>query len=245
MEEAKRLLREARAERRSPKNLEYCRPFREKRDELVEIVRPYQDQFQTLLQKCTRDVVSYQYATGGAVMHRGVYCPSPVLDIYTNVKRGRLLSDIKSKAKRSFKYGFDIHNRMRVVYRVEKHGSTEIILYEKDKELGLTFASDGLLIEFSVCTFRDERITEYISGIYQYWDESIHEFTDERYFYNEEGLCRTEIYDCFLDLPTVGHLELLFTHNEDGYLEKYTFVDYKYNEKMREIQHDVDVKRKI
>ncbi|XEC94050.1 hypothetical protein AB6A23_22320 [Paenibacillus tarimensis] len=59
--------------------------------ELVSVKHEYADQLPQLRVAAEKNIVRLAYSKGGEVIHRGFYCPSPVMDIIIGgMKRGRL-----------------------------------------------------------------------------------------------------------------------------------------------------------
>ncbi len=85
--------------------------FFEKEKYFEVIYRNYENKLDYFYNQAENQVVKKEYARGGECIHRGFYCPSPVLDIIVgNCKRGKLVK--KPRKQPDYEYWFDSHNRL-------------------------------------------------------------------------------------------------------------------------------------
>ncbi|MEH6949139.1 hypothetical protein V7068_19130, partial [Bacillus sp. JJ634] len=81
--------------------------------ELIATRNEYEDKLSQLRTSTEQAITKFEYLKGGETIHRGYYCPSPILDLIVgNAKRGRLLKRKPDFGKFTYEYGFDIDNRM-------------------------------------------------------------------------------------------------------------------------------------
>lgn len=124
--------------------------------ELVSIRNEYEEQlhrFRTLTEK---EIVNVQYSEGGETIHRGYYCPSPVLDLIVGgLKRGKLYKRKPDFGKYSYEYCFDSNNRLILVKGVnefttpDSNYNEEYLLYNDDTISGVEFRHTGDIVAVS------------------------------------------------------------------------------------------------
>lgn len=214
---------------------------------LSELVEKYSKQYQYFYDTCTRDVVRTEYSIGGSTIHRGYYCPSPVFDIVTGgVDRGKLLNRLTSKNRFTYKYGFDVKDKLLVV----QHGnSKEFLITEGDVEQGFTFSKKFGIEVVSECRYIGKQIQSYILGLY--YEDRVIEYTQENYQYSEVGLEIVDFirFNNYLKIPIYEHERYRFKH-KNGYLSQYEVIDcedelIKKSEKSYNRIFDINIKRKI
>ena len=217
---------------RSDENKLYCKPYVRECERLAEIAMQYKDNCQQLYDELSSDVVRYEYAVRGETLYRGYYCPSPVQDIVIgNCKRGKLLKKLTILSKPTYKYGFDSHNELVIVdiLPVEvSFGEKEIIIRQGDTETGIRFSPHHGIVELCECRYQDGKISSYILCVYNPYDDHVSEFMKEEYRYSSEGLATADFYDFLNDeqAPILVHDQYRFQHDSEGFLSKYTSVDF-------------------
>jgi len=221
---------------RSKENLEICRSFIAECQRLANAAKKYENQFQTLKDQLSKEIVLEKYSTGGEGLYRGYYCPSPIMDIVMrNCNRGRLLSRITKRSKPTFKYGFNVDGNLILAtnfrYDIDAIG-TEIILRDGKKETGISFQEwDGerRLEQLSESIYRDNRIISFINCFYLDYDNSVSIYNREEYTYSNEGLGTAHMYRFSNHkgtFPILNHEEYRFKHDNDGYLSQFTVIEY-------------------
>ena len=240
---------------RSDENKLYCQPYVRECERLAEIAARYKDNCQQLYNELKETVVRYEYAVRTKVLHRGFYCPSPVQDIVIgNCNRGKLLKRLTARSRPTYKYGFDSHNELVVVeiLPVEKSfGAKEIILRSGNTETGLCFSINDGISALSECRYHDGQLISYINCVYLPFDERVSEYMKEEYSYSAEGLETANLYS-FLNnekAPIMVHDQYRFKHDKEGFLSKYTSVDFEGDTVKDSVWNDheftVYIKRKV
>jgi len=255
----------------SDENRIACMPFISECQRMAEISKMYTDQYQLLYDKLRAESVRVEYGKGGTIMgHRGYYNPSLTKDlVISNANRGRLLKRVTASTKPDYKYWFYADGKLTVVDGYardlrEDAWPKEIILYQGDKEIGITFQNEYGIQAVSECIRRDNKLITYILSYGNIYEDGYSQYMREDYRYTEEGLNTADCYE-FLNpkfpgaemlmdsryiKPILRHSRYSFTHDEEGYLSKYTTDEYKSTGERIEYGtprqwHDVPLKRKV
>ncbi|WP_169007344.1 hypothetical protein [Faecalispora jeddahensis] len=214
---------------RSDENKNICKPFLLECQRFSDIARHYGGKSQALYEELISKVISEEYSTGGELLHRGYYCPSPILDIIVgNSSRGKILKRLTSKSKPTYRYRFDGNNNIIIINYIHLN-CDEIIIRKGELETGIAFSKDFGIHTLSECNYCDSQITSYIYCLYDSSKNSVVEYRKENYSYSEEGLEAVDIFK-FLNSkssPILQHDQYHFQHDENGYLSKYTVINYE------------------
>lgn len=172
--------------------------------------------------------VKIEYAAGGDI-HRGFYCPSPVLDIVVgNINRGRILKRVTATSRASHRFGFSGDNKL--LYAEELCGgevpSTEYLIEQRDVRYGITINADQELAAISEEILQNQKVIQYsYMNVYPdhdgYFCANLHV---ERFFYDEQGLKSSEKEE-FEPFVNVFQKYRYDFERKDGYLSTYTFTD--------------------
>ena len=191
-------------------------------------------------------VVRTEYSSGGEVLPRGYYCPSPIYDIVTgNCKRGKLLKRMTSRSKPTYEYCFDKDDKLIVVNHLFDN-CAEILEYHNDVVIGITFSKEENIEITSVIESKyDEngRIISFISAHSSYNDCYMDHLEKESYTYNQMGLYKAESFD-YLDNEKSGlvnYYRYAFEHDDGGYLKAYKVETSPFEDDI----YEVSVKRKV
>ena len=174
------------------------------------------------------NVVKVEYATGGDI-HRGFYCPSPVLDIIIgNVHRGRILKRVMAQSKINHRFGFDARHRLIYTEALVDGivSSTEYLFVQDNFRFGITIQSAYELVSISEEVFENQKLTRY-SHLSVYPDQDGYFCSNlyvETYLYDVQGLksSEKEEYQPYVNVLHKYHYDF---ERENGYLSTYTVVD--------------------
>ena len=109
----------------------------------------YAENTQELIQAARSETVRLEYGRGGSVLRRGYYCPALVKDIIIgNCSRGKLIHSFRKPP--DYLYHFDAAGKLRLA---ENNFSTELILWEGNRELGFVVERKDGLCGLSVCDY--------------------------------------------------------------------------------------------
>lgn len=178
--------------------------------------------------KDNRTIKKILYSIGGETIHRGYFCPSPIIDLYTsNVRRGRLL--IKPTKEISYKYYFDENNNIIKSYIFDKDTETynkEYIWYENNIQYSICLDQKNYIEYVSQSIYKNNKIIEYEIFLYL-GDNSVMDIHNEKYYYDENN-----------------KLKYATTYNYNKYKEQYivSFRDlmkFNKNEKEKVISYDI------
>jgi hypothetical protein len=177
--------------------------------ELVSIRNEYEEQLHRLRTLTEKEIVNVQYSKGGETIHRGYYCPSPVLDLIVGgLKRGKLYKRKPDFGRYSYEYCFDSNNRLILVKGVnefttpDSNYNEEYLLYNDDTISGVEFDHTGDIVAVSRCTYENNNIVKYersVCSLPQYADLYMEEYAYEYNLLSEvrtfKVTPRIEIYE--------------------------------------------------
>jgi hypothetical protein len=235
----------------SAENLHHCKPFKLECERISKIAIEYSLVCDDIYEELNSNVTRYEYSTGGKTIHRGYYCPSPVLDIIVGgCNRGKLLKRLTSKSKPTYKYGFNDQNQL-IISNYIHLNLNEIIIHKKNSTTGIVFSKDFGINTISECVYHDGRIASYICCLYFADEKSVTEYKKEEYGYSSNGLEYVDTYT-FLnskDTPILSRDRYQFMHDSNGYLSQYNVTEYE-GEKAKEpygedFVYDVRILRKV
>lgn len=202
--------------------------FRLECQRFAEIAKQYANQYQKLLNVLICEITRKEYSTGGEVLHRGYYCPSPVLDIITgNCNRGKLLKRVTSKSKPTYEYGFNGQGNLITVDNIHL-GQKEIIILQNKLETGIVFSEEYGIQAISECAYSDNLIESYVFCLHNPYENQVVEYTKEEYTYSTSGLSEMDVFR-FLnsqEAPILRHEKYCFQHDTEGFLSQYTAAEY-------------------
>jgi hypothetical protein len=142
--------------------------FKKDISELVKIKNKYADCLSQLRPSSEKKIVRFEYSKGGETLHRGYYCPSPVLDLIVgNSKRGRILKRKPDFGKFSHEYGFDAADKLIRVRGVSEFTTPnsnydkEYLIYLEDVVYGVQFNNMSELDCVSKCPYTNGNILKY------------------------------------------------------------------------------------
>jgi hypothetical protein len=177
--------------------------------ELGCIRNEYEEQLLRLRTLTEKEIVNVQYSKGGETLHRGYYCPSPVLDLIVGgLKRGKLYKRKPDFGRYSYEFCFDSNNRLILVKGVnefttpDSNYNEEYLLYNDDTTSGVEFDHTGDIVAVSRCTYENNKIVKYersVCSLPQYADLYMEEYAYENNLLSEvktfEVTPRIEIYE--------------------------------------------------
>ena len=168
-------------------------------------------------------------------LHRGVYCPSPVLDILiTNSKRGKILIRPSERSNITNRYVYDKADRLIFTdnYFDGKMASAEYLLYEDNTVYGVTVGMSGRLVSISEEQYSEGRLESYLCAYYsgEKYNYYCRQLDCEKYGYDEQGLLDWDYYQIHYEWEAVApsgfikHDRYRFVR-EDGWLKSFTRID--------------------
>lgn len=141
-----------------------------------------------LLTQAREQVVRIEYGVGGTI-HRGYYCPSPILDIIIGRTKRGVLRKKSGEKEKTHVYGFNSEDQL--VYVEHPWNAQECIFRSDDREFSVVYdASWGdrtKIVMVCECIYEQgklQRYTEFKVSPY-HW---VIDFTREEYAYSPLGL---------------------------------------------------------
>lgn len=173
-----------------------CQRFQTECNRLATIAQSLLEQKDLLQESCDTNTVRREFASQSRYLHRGFYCPSPVLDkIIGNAKRGRILKRITSASKPTHEYGFDASGRLLWCTAFDRGSvlSIEYLIYDGHAVYGITFNSYGIEA-ITEEVYEDGKLVRYIHCLCTAVDNAVdcRHLECEHYSYEEDHLCGCE-----------------------------------------------------
>lgn len=202
------------------------KPFILECQRISDIATQYKDKCQFYFEELCHKVVREEYSVGGEVLHRGYYCPSPIYDIVVgNANRGKLLKRQTSRSNPTYKYGFDMNDNL---ITISQSYNNEFIIWNGETEIGISFSKDFGIEHISECFYNGRQIQSYVFCLYNQNENHIVQYQRENYEYSEFGLKTADFMNFFENEkpPILQHDKYHFQHDNEGFLSKYTVVEY-------------------
>ena len=170
-----------------------CQRFQAECNRLATIAQSLLKQKYLLKESCDANTVRREYASQSRYLHRGFYCPSPVLDkIIGNAKRGRILKRITSASKPTHEYGFDASGRLLWCTSFDRGSvlSIEYLIYDEASVYGITFNTFGIEA-ITEEIYEGGRLVRYLHGLCTDCDNAVEcrHLECELYSYEDTRLC--------------------------------------------------------
>lgn len=133
--------------------------------EMKQLFVPYSNEYQQIFLDICTFADKVEYGKGGEMMHRGFYCPSPILDLVTgNISRGHIQSLTVDNSDVSYEYFFKGND----LYAVIKHhnqekciNANEVIMFHKEFTFSIGFNELSDIDYLCLCRFKNKRIISY------------------------------------------------------------------------------------
>ena len=209
--------------------------YKEMSNKLFLLLEKYASQVKEMIELAEKQVYRREYAIGGEAIHRGYYCPSPVLDIVVgNCKRGKLLKRKQKESKYTYEYLFDKNDKLVLVCKYDynlvslEKWQVELLIYQDNEVIAFEYDLNNSEITcISQCVYEEERIVEY-SRMLMYSEE----IQIERFEYENKLLCKSYLgryvpikNNFYTEIPDFMQ-EMLSVFQQKEYFEenKYYFV---------------------
>ena len=199
--------------------------FKDIISDLITIRNEYEDKISELRTSTEKVITKFEYSKGGEIIHRGYYCPSPILDLIVgNAKRGRLLKRKPDFGKYSYEYVFDKENRLVRVRGVNEFTTPdsrydeEYLIYNKDIVYGVEFDNMNEINTVSRCTYENGNIIKYersLCGTQQYAD-----LYYEEYSYKDNMLSEVSAFNVTPQIEIYEEQKYKVELNENGKIVK-------------------------
>ena len=152
----------------------------------------------------TQNAPKVSYCVQSKYMHRGCYCPSPMLDLLIdNVRRGKSAEKLPKAKKGYYKYYFDASG---ILVTAEKYDPSisaespheiEHIIREEAVEYGLTFVKTDppSIMYLSKACYENDLIKSYAACLYnEHTPKAMWELHYEEYSYSGARLMKADVY---------------------------------------------------
>lgn len=185
-----------------------CQRFQAECNRLATIAHSLLEQKDLLKESCDKNTVRREFASQSRYLHRGFYCPSPVLDkIIGNAKRGRILKRITSASKPTHEYGFDVSGRLLWCTSFDEGSimSTEYLIYDERAVYGITFNKYGDIEAITEEIYEGGKLVRYLHCLCTALNKAVEcrKLECEHYSYKENHLCGCEWHRLSLPLKEI------------------------------------------
>lgn len=195
-----------------------------------------------------------EFCANSRYLHRGFYCPSPVLDLLvTNTRRGRILKRPTGRSNITNRYVYDTSGKLIFTdnYINGKMVSSEYLLYYENMVCGITIGISGRIICVSEELYANSRIESYLCAYYSGTGESTicYKMDCENYQYDEYGLADLDYWYISFECEQ-AKVDGFIQHNrysffrEDGRLKAFARVHIDGTPIDGSILYEIKVKRK-
>ena len=150
--------------------------------QISKIISENKFRYEELMNETLEKIETQKYSFGGLYIHRGYFCPSRIVDIISNVSRGKY----STCKKRDYTYSFDKNG---LLIMVKQGKITEFIQMEELFELGIAFCGKKDIQSVSKCEYyEDGRIKEYSYFICDSFKNKVIQMTKEKYEYTDQAI---------------------------------------------------------
>lgn len=204
----------------------------------------YNDMLNQLIHSIETDTKRTEFCIQSECLHRGYYCPSPILDLIVGgIKRGKLTAKPYKTTEEYYKYYFNNENRMIAIenYAVEPFDFSpyeiEFIIREDSTEYGVTFHNGWKEISYISKAEYENGIVKNYSAVCYNKDMSEEETTlhHEVYFYTGVLLSKAIVYfNISPELNLYSRNEYIFKYDEAGKILEYDVLSEYQGEPTKE-----------
>lgn len=190
-----------------------------KRELFEKMYNRYKDKIDFYFKLAEKNVVKKEYSRGGECIHRGFYCPSPLLDtIVGNCNRGKLLQRINKMP--DYEYWFNSDNKLILVKKANDFGNRvlyniELIYYYPNSTESMIYSNKDNMIyidQLTRCTYEDNKIQSYDHALLGENPFCCYEIVTENFEYDNNVLVSSTLEQCNFDVNILS---------KDTYLYKY------------------------
>ena len=171
-----------------------------------------------------------EYAVEGDI-HRGYYCPSPIIEIIVgNLKRGRILKRVTAASKISHQFNFNEENHLQscIAYSNGLKTHEEFLFPLEEKRYGITVNDSNEITAICEEVFLDNKIRQYTyAELFPNAEKNrCFHLHKETFRYDEVGLssCKWEDFEPLSSIYSMQHIDF---ERENGYLSAYYVIERK------------------
>ncbi|MCL2286883.1 MAG: hypothetical protein FWC32_11040 [Firmicutes bacterium] len=202
--------------------------------ELRAVADKHKNSSEKLAALTEQNSIRTEYCFGSGYMHRGAYCPSPIIDLILNVaKRGKIYTKYRKTSKEYYKYNINSNGKViSAEHYTDNHdcpSSVEYIISEGNIEYGIVFELRGYVLLVSKVEYENGVIKKYSTAHYNpyhthynYQLFAMSKLQHEEYFYENGTLIKAHMYSMILpDEKMYDKTEYQFKYNENGIIYQY------------------------
>lgn len=171
-------------------------------DEFKEMVSVYETTLPEFIGRTRENTVRVTYSQAGDCVHRGIMCPSPVLNLMVGCNRGVVIDSPEFATENYFKFNFDAEDNLIAVSHFDIKASrdvpdeVEFIYRRRNIEYGITFHMGWREItRLSKVVLRDDGDPEfYAASDYDSSEPDLMFLHYEEYKYMDDVPVRADVY---------------------------------------------------
>ena len=171
-------------------------------DEFKELIALYSNLFPELIEQTRSKISHASFAQGGDCVHRGIYCPSPILSLLAGCNAGFEIESSEQATGNFFKYLFDAEGQLIGVSHYDLQDSSEIpdeiefIIRMGLDEYGISFYNDwNEITRVSKVTFHENGQPKYYAvSNYDESEPDLMFLHYEEYVYKDDTPVRADVY---------------------------------------------------
>ena len=198
--------------------------------ELKEIAKFYSYGFPEFIESTKSKTVRTKYSQGGDCVHRGLLCPSPILNLIAGCNKGIWITSADEATDNYYKYRFDADNKLLSVnhynYSTSKTipDNIEFILRRDNIEYGITFHSSwNEVSSVSKSVYADGHLENYAFADYDHSTPDEMFLHYEEFIYENDQPIQADVYFGIspqLDLFTLDTFHLSYEMDHEVSLQK-------------------------
>jgi len=212
----------------SPEYIDICTKQKKECERLIHIAQQLYTNIDDIKASTERLVARTEMAVGGDI-HRGAYCPSPILDIVIgNISRGRILKRSTSLRNISHQFQFDGDGFLLAAKSLGSNlpDTIEYIVHQGDRIYGLTVDPIYGLTYISEESYVEQKLVHYcyanlIREENRLWCLTLH---SESYYYDDLGLISSDCVDYQAVINSFDFWHYDF-ERKNGYLSSYRAIE--------------------
>ena len=222
--------------------------FFKKRKEAQQIYNRYNKRILSFFALAEKNVVKKEFSRGGECLHRGFYCPSPVLDIVIGgCKRGKLIK--KPRKTPDFEYWFNADNKIILTKKANIPEGFDSSAIEYELIFNYYDFTESVIFQINPnktvhisgltkCLYQNKQIQSY--DYMSVFDEpfNCNEISNEEFFYNNGRLVSSVLQKYNFDVRIIFKDIFFYNYNSEGKIVSYTLETWDDSKRIPNVWDD-------
>jgi hypothetical protein len=205
------------------------------KDHLMKYVETHSMVYNDVMDKINASSVRFEYCNGSS-LHGGYYCPSLILDVVGNVKRGKLVKNPKKSYK--YKYFFNQIGQLIATEFYTNYNTLYVVqvydYFDNDTIYATCIDDRNVITNISRIKHSNGNLVEYDLGSIVN-SEILSIKSEYNQFDNKSRLIKSNYIQFFLERHVLGNYSFTFQYDENDNLLTYTTLLSKENNVCRDI----------